>query len=250
VKDAATPTRFPAVRPAARFLSVPATRPARPRAATTRRVPRMKAVLDQILAAALLVACAPVLVAAAAAVKLTSPGPAIYTQTRLGRFGRRFTIYKVRTMCHDAESLTGPRWSLPGDPRVTPVGHLLRALHVDELPQLWNVLRGEMSLVGPRPERPEIAAELRREIPGYDRRLAVKPGLTGLAQIHLPPDETVESVRRKLVYDLVYIRRLGVVVDLYILVCTGFKVLGLRRLYCRKAPALAGRPAPRPGAPR
>src|SRR5207248_1323798 len=129
---------------------------------------------------------------------------------------------------------TGPRWSLPGDPRITPVGHVLRALHLDELPQLWNVIRGEMSLVGPRPERPEIASELRKAIPGYDRRLAVKPGLTGFAQIHLPPDETVESVRRKLVYDLFYIRRFDFAFDLYILACTACKVAGLRWLYCRK----------------
>jgi lipopolysaccharide/colanic/teichoic acid biosynthesis glycosyltransferase len=194
----------------------------------------MKAALDRILAVVLLVLSAPVLLAAMALVRLTSRGPAIYTQTRLGQFGKVFTIYKVRTMCQDAESLTGPRWSLPGDPRITPVGHVLRALHIDELPQLVNVIRGEMSLVGPRPERPEIAAELRKEIPGYDRRLAVMPGLTGFAQIHLPPDETIESVRRKLVYDLFYVRRFGIAFDLYILVCTAFKVVGLRRLYCRR----------------
>jgi lipopolysaccharide/colanic/teichoic acid biosynthesis glycosyltransferase len=197
----------------------------------------MKVVLDQLLAAALLVIAAPLLIVAMTAVRVTSRGPAIYTQARLGRFGRTFTLFKVRTMCHDAESLTGPRWSLPGDPRVTPVGHVLRMLHIDELPQLWNVLRGEMSLVGPRPERPEIAAELREEIIGYDRRLVVKPGLTGFAQIHLPPDETVESVRRKLVYDLFYIRRFGLAFDLYILVCTAFKVVGLRWLYCRRVAA-------------
>jgi lipopolysaccharide/colanic/teichoic acid biosynthesis glycosyltransferase len=155
-----------------------------------------------------------VLLAAMAAVRLTSRGPAIYTQTRLGRFGRVFTIYKLRTMCQDAESLTGPRWSLPGDPRITPVGHA---------------------------ERPEIAAELRRAIPGYDRRLAVMPGLTGFAQIHLPPDETVGSVRRKLVYDLFYVRRFGLKFDLYILACTAFKVVGLRRLYCRRKPVVSRR---------
>jgi lipopolysaccharide/colanic/teichoic acid biosynthesis glycosyltransferase len=239
VKDAAAPIRIPAVRRPVRHLSpTPAPTPrltaARYRAVTARRVLRMKSALDQLLAAALLVLAAPVLLAAMAAVRATSRGPAIYTQTRLGRFGRVFTIYKLRTMCQDAESLTGPRWSLPGDPRITPVGHVLRALHIDELPQLWNVIKGEMSLVGPRPERPEIAADLRRAIPGYDRRLAVMPGLTGFAQIHLPPDETVGSVRRKLVYDLFYVRRFGLGFDLYILVCTAFKVVGLRWLYCRR----------------
>lgn len=233
----AIPLHTPVARPQAKTPTpAPARRPptARPGAATARRVPRMKAVLDRVLAAALLVLALPVLLGAMAAVRLTSRGPVIYTQTRLGRLGRPFTIFKLRTMCQDAESLTGPRWSLPGDPRVTPVGQVLRTLHLDELPQLWNVLKGEMSLVGPRPERPEIARELRKDVPGYDRRLAVKPGLTGFAQIHLPADETIESVRRKLVFDVFYVRRLGVAFDLYILVCTGLKVLGLRGLYCRR----------------
>lgn len=194
---------------------------------------RMKIAFDQMCAALLMVVTAPVMVLAIALVKATSSGPGIYTQTRLGRHGRHFTIYKIRTMCQDAEGLTGPRWSLPGDPRITPIGHILRTLHIDELPQLWNVLRGEMSLVGPRPERPEIAAELRVKIPEYDSRLSVKPGLTGYAQIHLPPDETIESVRTKLSYDLHYIQHQSPALDLYILICTACKVLGLRWLYAR-----------------
>jgi lipopolysaccharide/colanic/teichoic acid biosynthesis glycosyltransferase len=172
-----------------------------------------------------------VLIAAMLVVRLTSSGPAIYTQTRLGRHGRVYTIYKIRTMVLDAEDLTGPRWSFPGDPRITRVGEVLRALHLDELPQLWNVLRGEMSLVGPRPERPEIAAKLRRVIRGYDRRLLVKPGLTGFAQIHLSPDETVASVRRKLKYDLYGLRNRSVAFYLTILALTALKVVGLQKIY-------------------
>jgi lipopolysaccharide/colanic/teichoic acid biosynthesis glycosyltransferase len=137
-------------------------------------------------------------------------------------------------MRSDAEAGTGAVWAQKNDPRVTRLGKILRALHIDELPQLWNVLRGDMRLVGPRPERPEIAAKLRLVIPNYDGRLAVKPGLTGLAQIHLPPDETVRSVRRKLGYDLAYVRAAGAVLDATILICTGLKVLGLKGLYRRR----------------
>jgi lipopolysaccharide/colanic/teichoic acid biosynthesis glycosyltransferase len=224
--DIAPPPRI--ARPSRRLPAVRwATTPPAP-------APTMKGVLDATLAAILLIPAAPVVAAAMLLVRATSRGPAVYTQTRLGRFGRPFTIYKLRTMCADAESLTGARWSLPGDPRITPLGKVLRALHIDELPQLWNILRGDMSLVGPRPERPEIAVTLRKHIPGYDRRLAVKPGLTGLAQIHLPPDETITSVKRKQKYDLAYVRNVGVLTDLRILGCTALKVFGLRRLYCRK----------------
>lgn len=193
-------------------------------------------VLDYLIATMALVATSPVIALAMAAVRLSSRGPALYTQTRLGLGGRIFTVFKIRTMILEAEDLTGPRWSLPGDPRITPVGRMLRRLHLDELPQLWNVLRGEMSLVGPRPERPEIAAKLRKVIRGYDRRLAVKPGLTGFAQIHLPPDETVADVRRKLKYDLHGIRRRSLSFHLGILGCTLLKVLGLSRLYQADAP--------------
>src|SRR5439155_12868491 len=114
-------------------------------------------------------------------VKLTSRGPALYTQTRLGRNGRPFTIYKLRTMQHRCESLTGARWSTPGDPRITPVGRFLRKTHLDELPQLWNVLRGDMALVGPRPERPEFVPQLEQAVPHYRDRLLVRPGVSGLA---------------------------------------------------------------------
>ena len=194
----------------------------------------VKAAADVVLAAGLLVASLPVMLGAMLLVRLTSAGPAVYTQARVGRGGRVFTLYKIRTMYHDCESLTGPRWCLPGDPRITPVGWWLRKLHLDELPQLVNVLRGDMSLVGPRPERPEIVKRLRQSVPGYDRRTAVKPGITGFAQIHLPPDSCIRSVKNKLVYDLFYIRNRSARLELLVLFATGLKLLGLKRLYQRK----------------
>jgi lipopolysaccharide/colanic/teichoic acid biosynthesis glycosyltransferase len=194
---------------------------------------RVKAATDVLLAALLLIPALPVMMLCALIVRLTSRGPAIYTQTRVGRAGKVFTLYKIRTMVHECESLTGPRWCMPGDPRITPVGRVLRRLHLDELPQLFNVLKGEMSLIGPRPERPEIVKKLRNLVPGYDRRHAVKPGLTGFAQIHLPPDSCVRSVKNKLIYDLFYIRNRSLGFELRIAVCTVLKLLGLRSLYQR-----------------
>ena len=117
---------------------------------------RIKAGFDCLFAGLMLIPALPIMLACMGIVRLTSSGPAIYTQSRVGRGGKIFTLYKIRTMTHDCESLTGPRGSIPGDPRVTPVGRILRHLHMDELPQLFNVLRGHMSIVGPRPERPEI----------------------------------------------------------------------------------------------
>lgn len=186
-----------------------------------------KAAMDYALATVLLALAAPVMLAAMALVKLTSRGPAIYTQERLGRGGRPFTIYKIRTMAHDCERLTGPTWCVPGDPRVTPVGRVLRLTHLDELPQLWNVLRGELSLVGPRPERPAIAAKLELAIPDYRDRLLVRPGLTGLAQVQQEPDTDLSSVRRKLFYDLYYVRNAGPWLDLRIFASTAFHIAGV-----------------------
>ncbi len=179
-----------------------------------------KPALDWVLACVLLILATPVILLAMSLVRLTSPGPAIYRQTRLGRGGRAFTIYKIRTMKQDSERLTGPRWSTPGDARVTPLGRFLRSTHLDELPQLWNILRGEMSLVGPRPERPEIIPQLERVLPAYRERLAVRPGVTGLAQVQLPPDTTIESVRSKLSCDLYYIQHATLWLDLRIVIVT------------------------------
>jgi lipopolysaccharide/colanic/teichoic acid biosynthesis glycosyltransferase len=169
----------------------------------------------------------------AALIRLTSKGPAIYTQERLGRFGRVFTIYKLRTMNHNCEAKSGAQWSTKGDTRITRLGKILRMLHIDELPQLYNVWKGEMSLVGPRPERPEIVTSLRPLINGYDRRLEVLPGVTGLAQVHLPPDETMDCVRRKLVFDRTYVRFISLWMDVKILMLTAMKVCGMRRFYAR-----------------
>jgi len=189
---------------------------------------------DFALAALGLIPAIPLMALCGLLVRLTSRGPAIYTQTRVGLNGKVFTLYKIRTMVHDCESLTGPRWAMPGDPRITPVGQILRKLHLDELPQLFNVLKGEMALVGPRPERPEIVKKLRNIVPGYDRRHAVKPGLTGFAQIHLPPDSCIRSVKNKLVYDLFYIRNRSFAFEAKMLFGTFLKLFGLKRFYQRK----------------
>ena len=130
-------------------------------------------------------------------------------------------------MIYRCESLTGARWAVPGDPRITPVGRFLRRTHLDELPQLWNVLRGDMSLIGPRPERPEFVPQLEHAIPYYRERLTVRPGVTGLAQVQLPPDTDLDSVRVKLAYDLYYARNLGLWLDLRVCFATALKMLGL-----------------------
>src|SRR5262249_47367345 len=151
--------------------------------------------LDFVAALLLAIPAAPVVALIALVVKLTSRGPAFYTQPRVGQNGRLFWIIKVRTMVDKCESLTGPRWSMPGDPRVTRVGWFLRVTHLDELPQLLNVLCGHMSLIGPRPERPEFVPELERELPAYRQRLLVRPGVTGLAQVQQGSDTDLDSVR-------------------------------------------------------
>jgi lipopolysaccharide/colanic/teichoic acid biosynthesis glycosyltransferase len=187
----------------------------------------IKPVADWLAALVLLLLAAPVILVTALVVKLTSRGPALYSQTRLGRNGRPYRIYKIRTMTHECERHGGAQWSTPGDPRVTPVGRVLRRTHLDELPQLWNVLRGDMSLVGPRPERPEFVPQLERAIPYYSARLLVRPGVTGLAQVQLPPDTDLASVRRKLAYDLYYVRQMSPWLDLQILLSTVCHVLSV-----------------------
>jgi lipopolysaccharide/colanic/teichoic acid biosynthesis glycosyltransferase len=199
-----------------------------------------KTVFDFVLALALLVLTAPLVLLAMILIKITSPGPAVYTQTRMGRHGKPFTIYKLRSMAHDAESLTGAQWSPPGDLRVTTVGRWLRGTHIDELPQLWNVLRGDMSLIGPRPERPEFLPNLERAIPCYRQRLEVRPGVTGFAQVQLPADTDLESVRIKLAYELYYLQHMGVWFDVCIYFATFGRVIGLStrtlRACCRFVP--------------
>ena len=185
-----------------------------------------KRLLDFTVALTLLILTLPLMLIAMLLVKLTSRGPAVYSQVRLGRAGIPFVIYKIRTMRQDAESMTGASWSKPGDSRITPVGRWLRKTHLDELPQLWNVLMGSMSMVGPRPERPEFFPQLEHAMPRYRDRLRVLPGVTGLAQVQLPPDMDLDSVRLKLAYDLEYVRRVGLWLDLRICWATAFKVGG------------------------
>jgi lipopolysaccharide/colanic/teichoic acid biosynthesis glycosyltransferase len=187
-----------------------------------------KPVIDWILAAVLLVVLAPIMLLAMAAVLLTSRGPVIYSQERLGRNAKRFRIFKIRSMHHRCEASTGPVWALrSGDPRVTLVGRFLRKTHIDEFPQLWNVLRREMSLVGPRPERPEFVSELETAIPRYRDRMLVRPGITGLAQVQLPPDTTLDDVKRKLTCDLYYVHRASLWLDVRILLSTITNVAGV-----------------------
>ena len=184
-----------------------------------------KGSIEFVVAASLLVLSSPVILLAALLVKLTSPGPAFYSQTRSGKSGRPFSIHKLRTMYHNCESASGPRWSTPGDARITPLGRFLRRTHIDELPQLWDIVCGNMALIGPRPERPEFIPALAQKLPHYTDRLLVRPGMTGMAQVQLPPDSDLDSVRRKLAYDLYYVRYVNPWLDLRILAGTFFYLL-------------------------
>lgn len=187
-----------------------------------------KAAIDRLGALLLLAAGWPIILATMLVIRLTSRGPAIYRQTRVGRRGRIFVMYKLRTMRLDAEAASGPVWTQLNDPRITHVGRLVRGLHLDELPQLINVLKGDMSLIGPRPERPEFTKKLAIAIPGYLDRLVVCPGVTGLAQINLPPDTDLDSVRRKLVLDLAYVREGSFWLDVRIFACTCARMFGVK----------------------
>jgi len=199
---------------------------------------RSRRALNILVALVGLVIAAPVMLLIAIAVKLTSPGPVFYTQTRVGldrrirgegNLNRRrnadigglpFEIYKFRTMRVDAESGGGAVWASKDDPRVTPIGGFLRQYRLDELPQLINVLKGEMNIVGPRPERPQIFAELRETIEQYPLRQRAKPGITGLAQVSQSYDSCVDDVRKKVEFDLRYLRRQGLAQDLKIMLKT------------------------------
>ena len=195
----------------------------------SRQYLELRTCIDQAVGALFLIVAAPLLLAIAALVRLTSSGPVIYTQVRSGRDGLPFVIYKFRSMTVDAERHTGAAWSGMHDPRVTRIGAWLRWSHLDELPQLFNIARGDMTLIGPRPERPEIVAKLIAQIPGYEKRLAMAPGLTGLAQVSLPADTGLSSVRRKLILDVQYLQSASLAMDVHILLCTGLLVFGVRR---------------------
>ena len=216
---------------------------ARTSASTSRLVLRSRSaianrVVNVTLAILAIIVLAPVFVIVALLVRLTSPGPILYTQTRVGidRRSRRalalydrrardaggsvFTIYKFRSMYVDAERASGVVWAKPDDPRVTPVGRFLRKMRLDELPQLFNVLKGDMNIVGPRPERPSIVAQLRKDISEYGLRHRAKPGITGLAQISHAYDQSLDDVRQKIRYDLEYLRRQSVAEDVRIMLKT------------------------------
>jgi len=186
-----------------------------------------KSGLDRLAAAFLLVFLLPVIAVLLVLVRLTSKGPVIYRQVRVGKDGKVFTMYKIRSMRLDAESATGAVWASRKDPRITALGRVLRKLHLDELPQLFNVLRGDMSLVGPRPERPEFVDKLDQKIDGYCHRLLVKPGITGFAQLNLPSDIDLNDVRKKLVLDFEYIESASLGFDFLLVFGTALKVVKL-----------------------
>lgn len=185
---------------------------------------RWKGYVDFPIALLLTVMALPIILAAVILVRLSSRGPGIYKQVRLGLDGKPFTIYKIRSMRVNAEAATGAVWAARKDKRITAVGHFLRTTHLDELPQLFNVLKGDLALVGPRPERPEFVAELEKRIDGYAYRLYIKPGLTGLAQLNQRSDIDLNDVRRKLVLDFDYMEHCSFWLDMRLLFCTFLKV--------------------------
>jgi sugar transferase (PEP-CTERM system associated) len=181
--------------------------------------------MDILIAGLGLLLTAPLMALVAVAVRLTSPGPALYHQERVGKNGRTFTVHKFRSMRQDAEAATGAVWSVQNDRRVTPIGRILRRTRLDELPQFWNVIVGDMSMVGPRPERPEFVSALTRQIPFYGQRHAVQPGLTGWAQVRHSYGSSVEDALQKLQYDLYYIKHMSIAFDLVIILETVKTVL-------------------------
>ncbi len=162
----------------------------------------------------------PLLVAIACLIKLDSPGPILYRQDRVGSRGKVFTIFKFRSMRVDAELDGSPKWAAKRDPRVTRVGAIIRKLRIDELPQILNVLRGDMSFVGPRPERPFFVADLTEAVPYYAERHWARPGITGWAQINYPYGASIEDARRKLSFDLYYVKNQSIFLDFLILLQT------------------------------
>jgi sugar transferase (PEP-CTERM system associated) len=184
-----------------------------------------KRAMDLVGATLGLLLALPVMFVVMLLVRCTSRGPVLYRQRRIGQHGRVFTLRKFRSMREDAEAGTGAVWAGTHDDRVTPIGRFLRRSHLDELPQLWNILIGDMSLVGPRPERPEFVKDLTRTIAFYGQRHVVKPGLTGWAQVSYPYGASVDDSMRKLQYDLFYIKHLSIIGDVYVLLLTVKNVL-------------------------
>lgn len=181
---------------------------------------QVKRIMDIVVSASVLVFGAPLWLATAAVVKATSSGPAVFRQERIGQNGKPFVMMKFRSMYEDAEARTGPVWATENDPRITPFGRFLRKSRLDEIPQFINVLKGEMSLVGPRPERAHFIETLRKEIPWYVRRIKMKPGITGWAQVKHKYDATIEDVKQKVTYDLYYFENMSIALDLKIILRT------------------------------
>jgi len=181
---------------------------------------RVKRTMDIAISMLVLIVFSPIWILVALAIKLESPGPVLFKQKRVGMNSRIFTIFKFRSMVHRAEKETGPVWADEADPRVTLIGKIMRKLRIDEIPQFFNILINDMSLIGPRPERPFFVDKLKREIPLYSRRLRMKPGITGWAQIKGGYDTSVENVRKKLEYDLFYLENMSLRMDLKILLNT------------------------------
>jgi len=180
----------------------------------------VKKALDLTIAGIGIVMASPAIFFTAIVIKIVSPGPVFFKQERMGWGGKPFYIYKLRTMRVDAEKSTGPVWAQEDDPRLIRFGKLIRKMHIDELPQLFNVLKGDMSIVGPRPERPVFVERLGKEIADYHKRMNVRPGITGLAQVWHKYDETIMDVRKKVKYDLLYIKEMCLMVDMRILLRT------------------------------
>ncbi|RLB39690.1 MAG: capsular biosynthesis protein CpsE [Deltaproteobacteria bacterium] len=176
-----------------------------------------KRVVDFLTAGLLLIVFAPIGLVTAIAIKLDSPGPVLFSQDRVGQDGKVFKIYKFRSMRADAEKLTGPVWAMEDDPRITRVGRIIRKLRIDEVPQLWNVFKGDMSFVGPRPERPFFVEQLKKKIPYYNERFTVKPGVTGWAQVKYPYGASEKDALEKLKYDLYYIKNMSIFMDLLVI---------------------------------
>tara|TARA_Y100001935_G_C17311812_1_gene517337 strand:+ start:6529 stop:7893 length:1365 start_codon:yes stop_codon:yes gene_type:complete len=185
----------------------------------------VKRMLDIVVSLIVLILGLPFIAILALIIKLDSSGPIIYKQTRVGKNGKPFTMYKLRTMYEDAESKTGPMWAQENDPRITRVGYWLRKLRLDEIPQLVNVLKGSMSLVGPRPERPHFVDQFKHQIPLYTRRLRVRPGITGWAQVKWKYDSSLDDVKEKTKYDLFYVENISLTMDLKILIITILTVI-------------------------
>lgn len=186
-----------------------------------------KRVLDIIISSFLLIVLSPLLLIIILAIKLSSKGPIFYTQVRVGRNSKPYNMYKFRSMVKDAEEY-GPEWAGENDPRITGVGRLIRKIYLDEIPQLLNVLKNEMSIVGPRPERPYFVDKLSREIPYYYKRLSVKPGITGWAQIKHKYDSSLDDVKEKLKYDFYYIENMSLKLDFKIMINTFLVVIFMK----------------------